>query len=187
MSSTQASPLYHLRALSTSALFDLMALDPAKHAETIGELLKERGLPDDRIEQEIARRSSHKSPRCCTHTNLFRVVFLLLSLGILWFNARGAVLLYQATSSYKTFLIIFILMTIAFGFYLGLKFNMFLYLGNAQRVFCGFPIPVGFVDTCTAEEILPAKPRFFLSLLINGLISVNFSMLVPMLAVSLLN
>lgn len=187
MSSTQASPLYHLRALSTSALFDLMALDRATHERNVGELLQERGIPDNRIEQEIARRSAHKSPRCCTHTNLFRIVFLLLSLGVLWFNAKSAVLLYQTSSSFKTFLIIFILMTIAFGFYLGLKFNMFLYLGNAQRVFCGFPIPVGFVDTSTAEEILPAKPRFFLSLLINGLISVNLSLLVPMMAVSLLH
>ncbi len=186
MSSTQSQPLYHLRALSTSSLYDLLASAPDKHAENVGELLKERGIPEDRVEREIARRSTHKTPRSCSVTNMFRILTLLLTLGGLWLNAKGGMLLYQTNSAYKTFLIIFVLMTIAFGFYLGLKFNMHLYLGNAQRVFCGFPIPVGFVDTCTAEEVLPAKPQFFLSLLINGLVSVNFSLLVPMLAVTLL-
>jgi hypothetical protein len=186
MAKTHYPPLYHLRALSNASLYDLLASDPDKHANTIGELLRERGISPDTIEQATARRRSDKKPRSCSRTKLYRGLIVMFSLIVAWFNVSGFTQLHASESSYKTFLILFILMTIAFGLYLGLKFNMHLYLGDLRRVYCGFPVPVGFVDTVSGEEMLPPKPRFFLSLLVNGLVSVNFTLFVPMLAVYIL-
>jgi hypothetical protein len=186
MPQTKYAPLYHLRALSDASLFDLLAVDPDKHAKNVKDLLGERGISPEVIEREVNRRTKDNKPRSCTRATRYRLLIVLFTLIVAWFNAKGFYQLYATDSSYKTFLIIFVVMTVAFGFYLGLKFNMYLYLGDPQRVYCGFPIPVGFVDAASGEEKLPPKPRFFLSLLANGLVSVNFTLFVPMLAVYIL-
>jgi len=183
MTAQNYQPLYHLRALPDGSLYDLLAAAPDKHAETVRDLLAERGIDPAIIEREVDRRQSDKQARSCAKSRLTRTLFLLFSLIVLWFNIQAGVQLYQTDSPYRTFLIIFVIMTVAFGFYLGLKFNMYLYLGDIHRVYCGFPVPVGFVDAATAEEVLPPKPRFFLSLLVNGLASVNLTLLIPMLTV----
>ena len=164
----------------------MLAADPDKHEQRVGELLREHGIPQDRIEREIGRRRSDKQPRSCKKARLYRALIILFSLIVAWFNARGISQLYHSDNHYRTFLIVFTLMTICFGLYLGLKFNMHLYLGDLRRVYCGFPVPVGFVDTASGEEMLPPKPRFYLSLLANGLVSVNFTLFLPMLAVYIL-
>ncbi len=186
MSNSQYPPLYHLRALSNGCLFDLLAADPEKHAQNVQELLKERGISPEVIARETTRRKSDKKLRCCSKSTLYRRLIILFSLIVAWFNFNSFSQLIFSDMSYKTFLVIFMLMTFAFGLYLGLKFNMYLYLGDPQRVYCGFPVPVGFVNTHNGEETLPPKPRFFLFLLINGLVAVNFALFVPMLAVYLL-
>lgn len=186
MSRTQYPPLYHLRALPDGSLYDLLAANPGTHQQTVGGLLRERGVSPDTIERETARRRSDKQPRSCSMARRSRILMLLFSLIIAWFNAGQLFQLYHSDSPYKTFLVVFVLMTIAFGLYLGLKFNMHLYLGDARRVYCGFPVPVGFVDTASGKEMLPPKPKFFLSLLANGLVSVNFTLFIPMLTVYLL-
>jgi len=183
MSRTQYPPLYHLRALPDGSLFDLLAADPDNHAQIVGELLRERGIAPERIERETASRRSDKQPRSCKRTRLYRILIILFSLIVAWFNIGEISQLYHSDSPYRIFLIVFVAMTVGFGLYLGLKFNMHLYLGDARRVYCGFPVPVGFVDTASCEEMLPPKPRFFLSLLANGLVSVNFTLFLPMLAV----
>jgi hypothetical protein len=186
MPQTKYAPQYHLRALSDASLYDLLAFDPDKHAKNVRELLSQRGISPEVVEREINRRKKDSNPRSCARSSLYRRLIVLFTLIVAWFNAKGFLQLYATDSSYKTFLIIFVVMTIAFGFYLGLKFNMYLYLGDPQRVYCGFPIAVGFVDAASGEEKLPPKPRFFLSLLANGLVSVNFTLFIPMLAVYIL-
>lgn len=183
MSEQRYQPLYHLRALPDGSLYDLLAADPVKHAKNVQDLLAERGIDAATIEREVDRRKNDKQARSCAKSRHKRTLFLLFSLIVLWFNIQAGIQLYQTDSPYRTFLIIFVIMTVAFGFYLGLKFNMHLYLGDIRRVYCGFPVPVGFVDTATAEEVLPPKPRFFASLLANGLTSVNLTLFIPMLAV----
>lgn len=185
MSKSKYAPLYHLRALPNDSLYDLLAADPAKHKKNVQELLKERGIDSEIIEREINNRQADKKLRSCARSTLYRRLIVLFSLIVGWFNAKGFYQLYAADLSHKSFLVVFVLMTIAFGFYLGLKFNMHLYLGSPRQVYCGFPVPVGFVDTASGTEHLPPKPRFFLSLLVNGLVSVNFTLFVPMLAVFL--
>ncbi len=186
MTNSEYTPLYHLRALSNASLLDLLAADPVKHAQNVEELLKERGVGAEVIERETRRRQGDKTLRSCAKARLYRRLIIVFSLVVAWFNARGFYQLYASDISYKAFLIIFVLMTIAFGLYLGLKFNMSLYLGDPQHVYCGFPVPVGFVNAASGEERLPPKPRFFLSLLLNGLVSVNLTLFVPMLAVHIL-
>ncbi|NOR50367.1 MAG: hypothetical protein GQ530_04975, partial [Desulfuromonadales bacterium] len=41
---------------------------------------------------------------------------------------------------------------------------------------CGFPIPVGFVDLQTGEEILPAKTLLILRMALNALVSVSLTL-----------
>jgi hypothetical protein len=63
-----------------------------------------------------------------------------------------------------------------FGFIIGYKLTTHLYHGSKALLYCGFPIPVGFVDLQTGEEIVEDKTLTILYMALNALVGVSLTL-----------
>ena len=93
-----------------------------------------------------------------------------------YFNIIGFYQLLHSDHTFKEALLFLSLGCVLCGFFVGFKLTTHLYQGGKSLLFCGFPIPVGFVDLQTGEDILPAKAFLILRMALNALVGVSLTL-----------
>lgn len=180
-----ADPKYleHLRELPSSYLLDLLSDNEDIDQESFYRVLQERGLDRQEIEDKLQRRDNSNWPRPYMLWKTFRWLTLFNALIVTYFNITGFYQLLHSDHALKGVLLMFSIGCVFFGFLIGFKLTTHLYQGGKSLLFCGFPIPVGFVDLQTGEEILPAKAFLVLRMALNAFAGINLA-LFPLIFVS---
>ncbi len=173
-----ADPKYleHLRDLPSSYLLDLVADNEDIDEESIYWVLQERGLPREEITQKLQRRRSSNWPRTYTLWTVARWITIFNILVVAYFNSTGLYQLLFNDHAFRVPLLFLSVGSILCGFFVGFKLTTHLYQGGKSLLYCGFPIPVGFVDLQTGEEILKAKASMILRMAMNALAGVNLTL-----------
>ena len=173
-----ADPKYldHLRDLPSGYLLDLVADNAVIDKETIYWVLQERGLTRDELDQRLQRRRNSSWPRPYTLWTAARWLTLFNTLIVTYFNITGLYELLYSDHPFKLPLLFLSLGCILCGFVVGFKLTTHLYQGSRSVLHCGFPIPVGFVDLQTGEEIGIGQTRMILHMTLNALVGVNLTL-----------
>ncbi len=173
-----ADPTYleYLRDLPSSYLLDLLSDNDDIDQESFYWVLQERGLDRGEIEYKLRRRRNSNWPRPYTLWKMFRWLTLFNALIVTYFNITGFYQLLHSDHPFKGTLLFLSVGCALCGLYIGFKLTTHLYQGGKALLFCGFPIPVGFVDLQTGEEILPAKTPLILRMALNALVGVSLTL-----------
>lgn len=169
-----ADPIYleHLRDLPSGYLLDLMADNDDIDEESIYWVLQERGMTRDEIEQKLRRRRDTRWPRPYQLWSTARWVTVFNTLIVAYFNVTSLYQLLMSSHAFRGPLLFLSVGSIFCGFVIGLKLTTHLYQGAKSLLYCGFPIPVGFVDLQTGEEIEQGKASMILRMALNALVGV---------------
>lgn len=173
-----ADPKYleHLRDLPSGYLLDLIADNEDMDKESVYWVLQERGLTREELDLKLQRRRNSSWPRPYALWTSARWLTLFNALIVTYFNITSLYQLLQSDHSFKGPLLFLSIGCILFGFMVGFKLTTHLYQGGKAILYCGFPIPVGFVDLETGEEILKNKSRLIVRMALNALIGVNLTL-----------
>jgi hypothetical protein len=187
MDSYELETPQHLTSLSNGSLFDLLADAPEPRSPILRPLLRQRGFTAEEIADEIrARQAGERRPTTALMRSARKLV-AAFSLTVACFNLLSLLQFVSGDGVHKIPITLFSLSLVAFGFYLGLKLNTFLYLENNQRLACGFPCAVGHIDVDSGAESLAKTFSCYLRMLGNTLISINFVLFPALLCNYLLN
>ena len=176
MSNFDPKYLEYLRDLPSSYLLDLLSDSEDIDQESLYWVLQERGLTRDELERKLRRRRNSNWPRPYTLWKTFRWLTLFNALVVTYFNIIGFYQLLHSDHTFKEALLFLSLGCVLCGFFVGFKLTTHLYQGGKSLLFCGFPIPVGFVDLQTGEDILPAKASLILRMALNALVGVSLTL-----------
>ncbi len=173
-----ADPKYreYLRNLPSSYLLDLLSDNEDLDKESIHWVFQERGLAQEEIQRKLQRRRSSNWPRPYTLWKTARWVTLFNALIVTYFNSTGLYQLLHSDHIFKGALLFLSIGCIIAGFLIGFKLTTYLYQGSKSCLFCGFPIPVGFVELSSGEEILPDKQLLILRMALNTLVGVSLAL-----------
>lgn len=173
-----ADPKYleHLRNLPSGYLLDLVADNTDIDKESIYWVLQERGLTREELDRKLQRRCNASWPRPYTLWTAARWLTLFNTLIVSYFNVTSLYQLLYSDHPFRLPLLILSLGCILCGFVVGFKLTSHLYQGSRSILYCGFPIPVGFVDLQTGEEIIKNQPRMILHMALNALVGVNLTL-----------
>lgn len=173
-----ADPKYleQLRDLPSGYLLDLVADNEDIDKESIFWVLQERGLTREELEHKLRRRQSSSWPRPYKLWATARWLTLFNTLIVTYFNITSLYQLLHSDHPFKLPLLFLSVGCILCGFLVGYKLTTHLYQGDKAILYCGFPIPVGFVDLQTGQEILKNKPRMILLMSLNALVGVNLTL-----------
>ncbi len=173
-----ADPKYleYLRDLPSSYLLDLLSDNADVDQESFYWVLQERGLSREEIERKLRRRRNSNWPRPYTLWKTFRWLTLFNAMIVTYFNITGFSKLLHSDHTFKGALLFLSVGCVLCGLFIGFKLTTYLYQGGKSLLFCGFPIPVGFVDLQTEAEILPAKALLILRMALNALVGVSLAL-----------
>jgi hypothetical protein len=173
-----ADPKYleHLRDLPSGYLLDLIADNEELDKEFIYWVLQERGLTREELDQKLQHRRNSSWPRPYALWTAARWLTLLNTLIVTYFNITSLYQLLQSDHPFKGPLLFLSVGCILCGFLIGFKLTTHLYQGSRTILYCGFPIPVGFVELQTGEEILINKTQMILRMALNALVGVNLAL-----------
>lgn len=173
-----ADPKYleQLRDLPSGYLLDLMADNEEIDKESIYWVLQERGLAREEIDRKLQRRNNSRWPRPYTLWTAARWLTLFNALVVTYFNITGFYQLLQSNHAFKVPLLFLAVGCIMCGFVVGFKLTTYTYQGDQALLYCGFPIPVGFVDLQTGKETLKSKAHMNLYMALNALVGVNLTL-----------
>jgi hypothetical protein len=168
--------LEQLRDLPTAYLLDLLVDHEEGDKESIAWVLRERGMPQEEIEQRVARRKNSNWPRPHVFWAAARWLTFLNAAIVAYFDITGIYRLLHDDHAFREPLLFLIIGSLAFGFYLGLKLTTHIYLGEKTRLHCGFPFQVGFVDLETGKEITRGKATMTIAMALNALIGISMTL-----------
>jgi len=173
-----ADPTYleHLRDLPSSYLLDLMVDCEGIDLESIYWVLQERGLSRQGIDQKLQRRRSSRWPRPYTLWKVARWLTLFHTLVVVYFNTTGFYRLAQGDHAFKGPLLFLAVGCIIVGFLIGYKMTTHLYHGSRFLLYCGFPVPVGFVELQSGRETLKSKTSMILCMAMNALVGISLAL-----------
>lgn len=172
-----ADPAYleHLRDLPSGYLLDLIADNEEIDKESIYWVLQERGLSREEIDQKLHRRKKTNWPRPHTLWASARWLTVFNVLIVSYFNVTGFYQLLHSNHAFRGPLLFLSIGSMLCGFFVGFKLTTHLYQGGKSLLYCGFPIPVGFVELQTGEEITVSKSTMILRMALNALVGVNLT------------
>lgn len=173
-----ADPKYleHLRDLPSGYLLDLVTDNEHLDEESICWVLQERGLTREEIAQKLRRRRNSCWPRTYTLWTAARWITLFNALIVTYFNATGFFQIAHSDHTFKIPILVLSVGSMLCGFFVGFKLTTHLYQGGKALLYCGFPIPVGFVDLQTGKEILKNKAAMILRMGLNALVGVSLTL-----------
>ncbi len=173
-----ADPKYleHLRELPSGYLIDLLADNEDIDKESIYWVLQERGLTQEELDRKLQRRRSSNWPRPYTLWTTARWLTLFNTLIVTYFNTTSLYQLVHSDHPFRGPLLFLSVGCLLCGFVVGFKLTTHLYQGSRSILYCGFPIPVGFVELQTGQEILMNKTRMILRMALNALVGVNITL-----------
>lgn len=181
MTSIDPQQLEHLRNLPSGYLLDLLADAEDLDEVSIQMVLQERGYSEQDIDEKTARRRQSRWLRGPALWRLVRWFSLACTLVIGLFNLICFYRLLQADDPMNIPLLFFSVVCSGFGFFLGYKMTAHLYQGGRHHLFCGFPVPVGYIDLQTGKEEIPSSPPLLVRMMINALVGVNLAIFPLML------
>lgn len=167
--------LAYLRDLPSGYLLDLLADSEGVDEASIRWVLQERCYTPEEIEQKVNRRKNSRIPRRPTLWRMARWISFVNAGLVAVFNLRGAQHLIEAEALFHLPLLFLLVSCTGFGFFLGYKMTTHVYQGEASRLLCGFPLPVGFVDLETGEETTFESSRLITCMAVNAAVSVNLT------------
>jgi hypothetical protein len=171
-----------LRDLPTGYLLDLLADSDDVNDIDIRAILHERGMDEAEIRQGVRRRTDSRMPRghvLWTATRFFSIFCAVL---VTLFNLITYYQLLHGTSPLKGVLVALSAGGSLFGFFLGYKLTTHVYQGAPHELYCGFPVPVGFVDLKTGQERFKPKTQLLLSMVFNAAVGLTL-VLFPLLLI----
>lgn len=173
-----ADPKYleYLRDLPSSFLFDIMADDEGGDLESLYWVLLERGFSRDEIDLKVKRRRSSILPRPYKLWAVARWLSLGNALIISYFNVTGLYRLATGENAFKGPLLFLAAGCILCGLVVGYKLTTYLYQGSRTILYCGFPVPVGFVDLLTGEETLRGNRTMLPRIAMNAMVGVTLTL-----------
>jgi hypothetical protein len=172
-----ADPKYleHLRNLPTGYLLDLLTDNEDADKDSIIWVLQERGMPQDETTRRVERRKHSRWPRPYILWEAARWITLLNAIIVTYFNINGLYQIMQSDHPFKEPLLFLSVGSAAFGFFVGFKLTTYVYLGEKNRLHCGFPFTVGLVDLETGGEILKSKATMTIGMAINALVGISLT------------
>jgi hypothetical protein len=172
-----ADPKYleHLRDLPTGYLLDLLADNEDADEESIIWVLQERGMSRDETTLRVERRINSRWTRPYNIWKAVRWITLLNAIIVTYFNISGLSKIIRSDHAFKEPMLFLSIGCIAFGFFVGFKLTTYVYLGEKNRLHCGFPIPVGLVDLETGDEILKSKAAMNIGMAINAIVGISLT------------
>jgi len=173
-----ADPKYleHLRDLPSGYLLDLQADNDYIDEESIYWVLHERGLTRQEIDQKLRRRRNSNWPRTYTLWAAARWITVFNALIVTYFNITGFYQILHSDHAFRAPLLFLSVGSVLCGFFIGSKLTTHLYQGGKSLLYCGFPIPVGFVELQTGEEILKDKAAMIFRMALNAVVGVNLTL-----------
>ncbi|PLX85024.1 MAG: hypothetical protein C0614_04630 [Desulfuromonas sp.] len=166
----------YLRDLPTGYLLDLLADEEAVDEEVGRQALLERGLSNEEIDERVARRRRSRWLKRSIFWSLARWSILGLSAAILVFNIFFLYRLLLHDDPVTIPLIFFTLLCCGFGFFFGYKMTSHIYQGGRHHLYCGFPVPVGYVDLRNGTEQPPdSAAQMIVRIAINAMVGVNLT------------
>ncbi len=172
----------HLRDLPTGYLIGLLTDQDTPQQGAIRGILWERGLAAAEVDAMIQRRLHSRLPPAHVFWQLGRKVTLFSTVLISAFNLYITYRLLNSDHSLRGLLLTITAGCIGIGFFLGYKLSIHIYQGDRQRLFCGFPLAVGFVDLESCQESTLSKIPMLLALAGNALVGLSL-MLFPLLLI----
>lgn len=173
-----AEPKYreHLRDLPSSYLLDLIIDVEGVDHPSIYWILEERGLTREEIDQALQRR--RVSPWLRPHTlwSIARWATIINTVIVTWFNLSCLYRLLHTDHPFRGPLLFFTLGCIGFGFVIGYKLTTHVYQGSRAMLYCGFPIPVGYVNLENGEEIQQGRNKTLLWMALNALTGISLTL-----------
>lgn len=173
-----ADPKYleHLRDLPSSYLLDLLADNEDLDKESIYWVLQERGMTREEIDRDRQRRLHAIWPRPYMIWTAARWLTIFNALVVTVFNATSLYQLVQSDHAFRGPLLFLTIGSIMCGFFFGFKFTTHIYHGSKSQIYCGFPVPVGFVDLQTGAEITKSKAVMNLCMGTNALVGISLTL-----------
>lgn len=173
-----ADPKYleQLRDLPSGYLLDLIADNAEMDKESVYWVLRERGMTREEFDQKLQRRQNSSWPRPYTLWAFARWLTLFNALIVTYFNTSNLYQLLHSDHPFKGPLLFLSIGCILCGFMVGFKLTTHLYQGDRSILYCGFPIPVGFVDLESGDEIPFSKARMIMRMALNALVGVNLTL-----------
>lgn len=166
----------HLRDLPSGYLLDLLVDCEGIDQPSIYGVLEERGLIREEILQALERRRSTRWPRPHTLWTIARWATLANTLIVTVFNLKGLYSLLHTDHPFRGPLLFLAVGCIGFGFIIGYKLTTHLYQGRRAMLYCGFPIPVGYVNLETGEEIQQTRNVILLRMAANALVGISLTL-----------
>lgn len=177
MNTTDPKYREYLRDLPACYLLDLLADNEELNADTARLVLKERGLSAADIEQRINRRRRSRWMKRPLLWRAARWTILVMTGGMTIFNLINLYGLIFSDDVFTVPLLFFAILCTGFGFFLGYKMTTHIYQGGAHQLYCGFPVPVGYVDLKTGtEQVAFSSRRMIASMAINATAGVNLTL-----------
>ncbi len=173
-----ADPKYleQLRDLPSSYLLDLLADNEDIDKESVYWVLQERGLAREELEQKVQRRQDSCWPRPYKLWASARWLTLFNTLVVTYFNITGLHQLLYSDHAFRGPLLFLSVGSIMFGFVIGYKLTTYIYHGSKELLYCGFPVPVGFVELKTGDEVLVQKTTMLMRMCLNALVGVSLTL-----------
>ena len=173
-----ADPKYleHLRDLPSGYLLDLLADNEEIDQEAIYWVLQERNLSREDVDLKLRRRRNSNWPRPYQLWTAARWLTIFNTLVVAYFNTTGLYQLVNSTHPFRGPLIFLAVGSMLCGFFVGFKLTTHLYQGGKSLLYCGFPIPVGFVDLQTGQEVLKEKPIMILNMALNATAGISLTL-----------
>jgi len=173
-----ADPKYleHLRDLPVSYLFDLLADNEGIDRESIVWVLQEHGLSRGEIESKVQQRRSSTRPRPHKLWAYARWLTLGNSLIVTIFNFIGLHRLWLSDHAFRGALLFLAVGCVLVGFVVGFKLSTHIYQGGKATLYCGFPLPAGYVELQTGEEILKSRQQMILGMAVNAMVGISLTL-----------
>ncbi len=172
-----ADPKYreYLRNLPTGYLLDLLVDSESIDKPSVYWILQERGLTREDIDQAERRRRSTRWPRPHTLWTIARWATLFNALIVTLFNLMGLYRLLHTEHPFRGALLFLLAGSVGFGFIIGYKMTTHVYQGSRTMLYCGFPIPVGYVCLESGDEIQPDSKRSMAGMTVNAMVGVSLA------------
>ena len=177
--------LAYLRDLPSGYLLDLLTDQQEGAEDAIIRVLKERGYTPEDLKRDISRRRNSRLPRRATLWTMARWASLFNALLIFIFNALGFYRLMHSEDQFKVPLLFLAVFCAGVGFFLGYKLTTHIYQGAPNKLYCGFPVPIGSVELETGRESRVEGSALVIRMAINAMVGVCFT-LFPLVFIALM-
>lgn len=176
MNITDPKYLKQLRDLPSGYLLDLLVDCESIDHPSIYWVLEERGVTREEIDQARKRRSNRKWPRPHKLWAIARWATLVNTLIVTCFNLITLYRLLHTDHPFRGPILFLTIGCIGIGFVVGYKMTTQLYQGDKSTLYCGFPVPVGYINLENGEEIRLERPTVLLRISLNALAGVSLAL-----------